>query len=155
MKKKWWKNGTCERSGWELGSEREECGTLCGCSFVCVHVSEMFEHSSKFKQKKNWRGLLFSNISTDPCETCSSQWHSQQNRVSLVAVKLMLSTDEIQTTWIYLPSMCCKSTPRSLGGASLHGPCWFSLYSSASLYKTLLFWSQMLSRSCGAFQISE
>lgn len=87
MKKRRWKNGTYERSGWELGSEGEECGSLRGRSFVCVHVSEIFEQHSKFK--KNWRGLLFSNISSDPCETCSSHWASQQNWVSLVAVKLM------------------------------------------------------------------
>lgn len=58
-------------------------------SFFCVCSCFRNTWTSFKVSKKNFlRGLLFSNVSTDLCETCSSHWGSQQNRVSLVVVKL-------------------------------------------------------------------
>lgn len=73
---------------------------------VCVCVLEIFEYHSK---------LL---------KILKSHWDSWQNRVSLVVVKLMLSTDEIQGTWIYLPALCYLKPSQEL---SRGWPSWPSL----------------------------
>lgn len=78
--------------GWKVKSV-EACMALC----VCVCFRNIW---TSFKVTK---------------KVLKSRWDSWQNRVSLVVVRLMLSTDEIQGTWLYLPAMCYMKPSQELG----------------------------------------
>lgn len=145
MRKRCWKNGTCKRSGSELGLESEECRSLHDC--VCVY-------------------LCFRNIWTSfkvTKKVLKSCWDSWKNRVSLVVVKPMLSMDEIQGTWIYLPAMCYMKPSQEVGRG---WPSWASLILAVNplhLFEgrcsqdlvelSWNFWIEILNQAWGVFPL--
>lgn len=107
--------------------------------------------------------LCFRNIWTPfkvTKKVLKSHWDSWQNWVSLVSVKLMLSTDEIQGTWIYLPAMRYTKPSRELGRG---WPSWpplilvinplhlFEVRCSQDLVEPLKFLNRNLELSMGFF----
>lgn len=62
--------------------------------------------------------LCFRNIWTSfkvTKKVLKSHWDSSQNQISLVLVKLVLRTDEIQGTWIYLLAVSYMKPSQELG----------------------------------------
>lgn len=115
------------------------------CMVVCVYVSLCFRNIwTSFKVTK---------------KVLNSHWDSWQNWVSLVSVKLMLSTDEIQSTWIYL----CSTKPSWELGRGW--PSWlplilvinplhlFEIRCSQDLVEPLKFLNRNLELSLGAFSL--
>lgn len=142
-----------EKGGGKMGHARNQAliwgwkvKSVGACMVLCVCVCSCFRNI--------WTPIKVTK------KVLKSRWDSWQNQVSLVVVKLMLSTGEIQGTWIYLPAMCYTKPSRELGRDWPSWPplilvvnplCVFEVRCSQDLVEVLKFLNRNLESSMGFF----